>query len=184
VNTPSHLEQFRTSVRRFQLYSGMGIVALAIGQALGTALVERLAPRLQSLPAGLQATLWVVVQGGGWCLVILPLVANVAARLFGLPPWGGALVSAGSALGAMLAVMAVAFGLDGLRERLPLLLTQVLLAGVGVVLTARAIQAGNRVREALDAKARADAAARAPELAKVLEETPQAAAASESATNG
>jgi hypothetical protein len=169
VTETSPIERFRASVRRFQLYSGMGIVALAVGQALGTALVERLAPRLQSSPAAVQGLVQVAVQGGAWCLVLLPLMANVAARWFGLSPWGGALVSTGSGLGAMWAVLAVAFGLDGLRARMPLLLTQVALAAVGAALTARAIRAGNRARAEVDAKARAEAAARAPALAKVLE---------------
>ncbi|MBM4379552.1 MAG: hypothetical protein FJ086_09675 [Deltaproteobacteria bacterium] len=176
MTAPSRIERFRASVRRFQLYSGMGIVALAVGQVLGTALVERLAPRLQPLPAAVQGTVLMVVQGGAWCLVILPLQSHLAARMLGLSPWSAALVSAGTALGGMLALLGVAFGLDGLRERVPLLLFQLVLAGLGVVLTARAIQAGNRVREEVDAKARAEAAASAAEVAKVLEgASPEAA---------
>lgn len=173
MNAPTRLERLRTSVRRFQLYSGLGVVALALGQAVGTALVERLAPRLESAPEWVRTALLVAVQGGAWCLVMLPLLGNVAARFFDLSPWRGALVSAGSALAALMAVLAVGFGLDGLRERLPLVMVQAALAALGVGVTARAIRSGNRVREEVDAKARAAAEARAPELAKALEAPPE-----------
>jgi hypothetical protein len=175
VNTPSRIDRFRTAVRRLQLNSGLGLLALVLGDWMAVPLVERLAPRIASAPAVVSQLLLGGLAWGTWCLAALPLLAFGATRLLGLSPWQTGVTGAASGFLIHLVLQYLNAGLDGLSR--VAVVGQLLFAVLGAWATASAVQAGNRAREAVDAKARADAHARAPEVAKSLasEEPPPSA---------
>jgi hypothetical protein len=166
VNTPSRIDRFRTAVRRLQLNTGLGVLALVLGDWVALPLVERTAPRIAAAPAVVSQLLLGGLAWGTWCLGALPLLAFGATRLLGLAPWQTGITGAGSGFLVHLVLQYVNAGVEGLSGTA--VVGQLLFAVLGAWATAAAVTAGNREREAADAKARADAQARAPELAKAL----------------
>ena len=170
MTAPSRIERFRTAVRRFQLNTGLGVLALVLGDAVAFPLVERVAPRLAFLPAQVTALLLAGLAWGTWCVAVLPLLALGATRILGLSPWQTALTGIGSGLFVHLALQLLQAGFGGLAPAA--VVGQVAFAALGAWATAGAVKAGNRARDEVDARARAEAQARAPEVAKSLEPTP------------
>jgi hypothetical protein len=166
VSTPSRIDRFRTAVRRFQLNSGLGVLALVLGDGLAIPLVERVAPRIAAAPAAVSQLVLGGLAWGTWCLAALPLLAFGATRLLGLSPWQTAVTGVGSGFLVHLVLQYLNAGVEGLSG--VAVVGQLLFALLGAWATATAVKAGNRERDAVDAKARAEAQARAPEVAKTL----------------
>lgn len=172
MSSPSRIERFRTAVRRFQLNTGLGVLALVLGDWMAVPLIERLAPRIAAAPAVVSQLLLGGLAWGTWCLGALPLLAFGATRLLGLAPWQTGVTGAGSGFLIHLVLQYLNAGVEGLSGAA--VVGQLLFAVLGAWATAAAVNAGNREREAADAKARAEAQARAPDVAKTLNADPPA----------
>lgn len=166
---PSALEPLRVRVRRFQFIVGLGFLSLVVGAMLSVSLVLRLHSRLNALPSDLLRLPLVVVLEDLWVLAVLPVFCYGAARIVALRTWTTAV---GAALSGGVFVIALNFvrdGADGLTSGWSFTSVLRILAFVGgILLSARAIQAGRAAAEKGSAEAEAKAASRKSEYDEFL----------------
>ncbi|WP_223644537.1 hypothetical protein [Corallococcus sp. EGB] len=166
---PGVLEPLRVRVRRFQFIVGLGFLSLVVGAMLSVSLVLRLHSRVNALPSDLLRIPVVVVLEDLWVLAVLPVFCYGAARIVALRTWTTAV---GAALSGGMFVTALNFvrdGAEGLTSGWSFASVLRILAFVGgILLSARAIQAGRAAAERGSAEAEAKAASRKSEYDEFL----------------